>query len=267
MTRARKDEANLPHVAVPDVIASSGIQARAVHTVHTLDERLKKLSRLDSPGERAVSVERIVPEVTVNAAPPPAPVAAPEPAASSFIDRGAPMPEHYGLDRLAILPRDAEWLFVYWELKGGRLERLRFNHSAEIIDNSRWVLRVRTTAHGSYFVDVDLRAGQWYLKVAPDTQFMVELGFIGLPGQFEVLLAGNEVRTPRVSVSNVVDERWMVAREKLEALLQASGATTIPTAAVSSDASKVRAAVPVGVRSDLPRAAALFSGLWARREN
>jgi hypothetical protein len=226
-------------------------------SVRTVEERLRTLETLPSlkqtPPDTASRVKRVDPA----APPPPLPSPPPaEPTASTFIDRGAPIPAHYGMDRCIALPRDPNWIFVYWELKGGILDRLRFAHSAEVIDNSRWVLRVRTPEAGThYLVDVDLRAGQWYLKVAPDTRLRIDMGFMDQHGEFVLVLTGNDTATPRPGVSDVVDERWQIVRKELEKLLGVgTDALAIQHAAGNSSSA------PQLSRSDLPRAIGLFPG-------
>ena len=228
--------------------------------IHTTAERLKDLSVLPSLADTG-RLEKESRPVDTSVAPPSVP--APDPQPSGFVDRGAPIPEHYGMDRLVAQPRDESWVFVYWELKGGSLERLRFQHSAEVIDGARWVLRVRSLNDSTYYmVDIDLRCGQWYLKTAPDTRMMVELGLINHQGDFVCVIPGNEVRTPRAQVSDVLDERWMIKREELESLIKASGAgggvTTLHTPGGS------RESAPPLIRAEEPRTISLFSSYMAR---
>jgi hypothetical protein len=226
-------------------------------SVRTVDDRLKALGELPSLKNTTAAV--VVREKVVDAdARPPQP--APEfkePTPSTFVDRGAPIPEHYGMDRLVNLPRDPHWILSYWELRGGVLDRLRFIHSAEVIDNSRWVLRIRAARElYEYYVDVDLRAAQWYLKVSPDTRLLIDLGFIDQHSVFNCVLRGNEVTTPRSGVSDVTDERWAILREDLEKLLKVGGAD--PSIAPSSDSA------PRFSRTEQPRAIGLFSGTIAK---
>jgi hypothetical protein len=223
-------------------------------SVRTVDERLKDLGDLPSlkkaQPDSSLRAERLV---DADARPPKSAPEFKEPVPSTFVDRGGPIPEHYGMDRLVNLPRDPHWIFSYWELRGGILDRLRFGHSAEVIDNARWVLRVRATREmREYFVDVDLRAGQWYLKVSSDTRMLIDLGFIDQHGTFNCVLRGNEVTTPRSGVSDVTDERWAILREDLEKLLKVGGADS--SIAPSSDS------VPRFSRTEQPRAIGLFSG-------
>jgi hypothetical protein len=244
-------------VGTPSAAASGAATTR--ESVRTVADRLKELPEL--PSLQAAPVGGETPEniVETNAAPPPAPPPAPdaEPAPMGMIDRGSPIPDHYGMDRLVVLPRDPHWLCVYWELKGGALDRLRFQHSAEVIDNSRWVLRVRGMRDTSqYLVDIDLRAGQWYLKVAPNSRFSTELGFINPQGDFIRLLRGNESFTPGASVSNVVDERWIILRDELERLLKTGG---VDAPGIRGGAFGGSEAAPPMIRSEQPRALGLFS--------
>jgi hypothetical protein len=133
-----------------------------------------------------------------------------------------------------------------------------------VIDNSRWVLRVRTVKElREWVVDIDLRVGQWYLKVSPDTKLLVDLGFINQQGDFNLVLTGNEVNTPRAEVSNVVDERWIILREELEQLLKVGGAEALGLPAAQRPSSDK---TPRAVRSEQPRAAGLFSSYLAQME-
>ena len=243
--------------AQPPVIAPSR------ESVRTVEERLKTLDGLPSLRQSTPDTASRITRVDPASPPPPLPSPPPaEPAASTFVDRGAPIPAHYGMDRCIALPRDPNWIYVYWELKGGILDRLRFAHSAEVIDNSRWVLRVRTPDAGThYLVDIDLRAGQWYLKVAPDTRLRIDLGFMDQHGDFVLVLAGNDTATPRPGVSEIVDERWQIVRKELEKLLGVgTDALSIQRASSSSSSS------PHLSRSDLPRAIGLFPGNVAQQD-
>ncbi|MCY3023943.1 MAG: DUF4912 domain-containing protein, partial [Planctomycetota bacterium] len=206
---------------------------------------------------------------------------------SGFVDRGAPIPEQYGVDRLVVLPRDPDWVFVYWELSGRLWERLRRQHPPEALDESRWVLRVHTlheapcfsaangdparepavaasqTMGGPYLVNVDVSAGQWYLRTASDTRLVVELGFVHQDGAFVGVLRGNEASTPRPRSSNVVDERWAIQRAELEVLLRASGAAEFCARATGGPGSE---SAPRFLRSEQPRALGLFSSYLAEME-
>ena len=229
----------------------------------TVDARLKKLAKLPSL-ETPLSSEQdkiiLIDSVARPPAPPPPPE---EPAPSQLVDRGSTIPENYGLDRLVSLPRDAHWVYVYWELQGGALDRLRFHQSAEFIDNARWVLRVRpVNVASSAYVDVDMRIGQWYLHVAPGTRFAIDMGLFDQQGQFVEVLRGNEVATPGAGISAVCDERWIVLRDDLEKLLKASSAPADERSLHGSGSEHI--ALP---RSEQPRAIGIFSSYLLHKES
>ena len=228
-------------------------EAADASVVYTVDERLKKLSQLPSLQKPVADTAPVMQMKEKSTRPPDPTPPWVEPQPSKDVDRGAPIPENYGLDRLAVFPRDSNWLYAYWELHGGALERLRFQHSAEIIDNARWVLRVRPVNESySSLVDIDLRAGQWYLNVTPDNKLIIDMGFVDSHGNFVEVVKGCTVTTPRAGISQICDERWMIVREELEKLLRASGAGTETLSVASSE----RTFLP---RSEQPRAIGIFS--------
>lgn len=228
-------------------------------TVRDRNELVEELPSLkEFPAPEADEIEK--PVVDAEAVPPPAPPPPPpEPQASGLIDRGLPIPDHYGMDRVQALVRDPHWVFVYWELKGGVLERLRFKYSGDVMAQARWVLKIDAPlAQQTQIVDIDLRTPGWYLKVAPGNRYRVELGCFTPDGVYEPICASREVATPSVGISPVVSESWMVHREDLENLLQAGGAVWSQWLGGASERA------PGLVRTDFPRAAAFFSGRFGQ---
>ncbi|HEY3319196.1 MAG TPA: DUF4912 domain-containing protein [Planctomycetota bacterium] len=130
--------------------------------------------------------------------------------AAPFVDHGPFLSDNYGLDRLVAMVRDPEWVFLYWELNGCALRQLTSVHAADAKRGLRWVLRVSSLCDmSSYMVDVDVGAGNWYLKVAPAACLRVELGFTDMQDQFLSLVKSDEVRMPKATVSASLEERWM----------------------------------------------------------
>src|ERR1043166_3372243 len=70
----------------------------SVETIRTLDERLKSLPTMrslnSSPSRPVITDGHVADSV------PPSPPRPQEPLPAGFVDRGAPIPEHYGMDRL-----------------------------------------------------------------------------------------------------------------------------------------------------------------------
>lgn len=140
----------------------------------------------------------------------PAPVSAPEPV-PQIVDRGAPLPLHYGQDRLTLLVRDPFWVFCYWELEGPAREELKRRLGQDAFDGARWVLRLHTSlASHPQDVDVQVGASNWYLNVADNTEYFGELGIITRKGDFVGLVNSNRVRTPRSGMSQEHGQDWMI---------------------------------------------------------
>lgn len=264
--KGRKDEPASPPVQPPpsSVDGLSGVPAGPDVLTSSARERvLDRLPSLDlyatassASGARLPSAGREQPAVDAEAAPPPPPPAPPlllaAPEGAPFVDRGLPIPGHYGMDVVVALARDPHWLFVYWELAGGSLERLRFKYSSELVDHARWVLRVESTpATQRQLVDIDLKSGSWHLKVLPERRYRIELGFFNPRGDLEVVCRSREAATPRGGLSPLLDEAWGVGREDLGRLLDAAGAGRTQESGASA---------PAAPRAEHPRAAAFFSG-------
>ena len=173
---------------------------------------------------------------------PMAPAVAPSPAAP-FGDIYAdprPLPQAYGRTRLALLVRDPEWIFAYWEIS--EEDRRRFG-----IDGGparKIALRVHDVTQGdpdargatkSYFVNVTPFASSWYLHVAtPARAWLVDLGVFDEAGRFLVIARSNRVATPRDSVSDRIDEQWMTAdEERFQEVFRSSGGLSIHDIATS----------------------------------
>jgi hypothetical protein len=177
------------------------------------------------------------------------------------------------VDRVVILARDPHWAFVYWELSSATVARLHTQHGAAMPEHPHWALCVHTlrrpgcsgpddASGGPHFVDVDIHAGQWYLKTAPDTHLAVDLGFVSPQGEYVCVLRGNQVATPRPAASDVSDERWWILRPELEQLLRAGA----PGWSIPATGSASPETAPRFLRSEQPRAAPLFSSYLAHLE-
>jgi len=143
-------------------------------------------------------------------------IAAPEP--HLFIDRGPELPGYYGQDKVFAMVRDPNWLYTYWDLTGGARERL-----AGVAASGVWVLRVYNTAAGSYDdIPVLIEGGNWYLPVASDTEYRVEIGVLDRSGKFHIGAASSPIRTPRMGISQLIDEEWLILEDEFRQLMDFS---------------------------------------------
>ena len=198
-----------------------GIRGRTRMKRAALVQALQQQTQRHATAKKTVAVAARALLATPASARPPKreepPPAAPTP---PYIDRGKPIPLTYGRDVLRTLARDPEWLFVYWELTPRRLADLRGTY-AEILHRP-WHLRVVDAESGpAALVPVFLAACSWYLRVQPQREYRVELGFSD-GDAFVPVLVSNPARTPRNAISERVDEEWMVLKRDLVKMLKLS---------------------------------------------
>ncbi len=166
-----------------------------------LPELKDELSRLRQPAAKSP----VRPQASSRMEPKPTPAPA-----THFVDRGAPLSDRYGTDRLVMLVRDPYWVFCYWELDGPARDQLRRRHGDDVFNNARWVLRLHSSAlDHSLDVDIHAEAVNWYINVADNSEHFAEIGIISRSGQFLPLAVSNRVKTPRGGMSDEVGYEWM----------------------------------------------------------
>lgn len=140
------------------------------------------------------------------------------------------LPREYGETMAALLPRDPNWMYVYWEITPGSKARIIREHGSEVFENGRQVLRVYAAdapgAEGPMHFDVPvmLEAGNWYVHVQDAGRaYCCELGLVLPAGEFIGIVRSNTVTLPPGRVSDVMDENWMAVSGDFDRLLQLSG--------------------------------------------
>ena len=140
------------------------------------------------------------------------------------------LPREYGETMAALLPRDPNWMFVYWEITPASRAGVARAHGTDVFEKSRQVLRVHDAAASTgkapaYFdISVMLEAGSWYVRVQEaGRSYCCELGLILPSGDFLGIVKSNTVVLPPGRVSEVMDEKWMAVSGDFEKLLQLSG--------------------------------------------
>lgn len=138
----------------------------------------------------------------------------------TYIDRGLPIPESYGYDRLVGLVRDPVWLFCYWELNGGRILEVRDQRGQSFIDACAWVLRVYRVHEGvAIDNEIDPGLGNWYVHVGGTGQYQLELALLSPDGEWITLLVSQLIATALKGPSDVIDDQWRMSPEDEEVLL------------------------------------------------
>ena len=140
-----------------------------------------------------------------------------------YIDRGLPLPQTYGEDRITAMAKDPNWIFAYWELTGPRKMEVEKQCGRETLENAAWVLRVHDCALSRWSdIRIDVGAGNWYIPVSEDRRFRVEIGVVTPEGRFIPFASSKELQTPRSGPSPEVSEGWMVSDETFRKFLAVS---------------------------------------------
>lgn len=149
-------------------------------------------------------------------------------------EQGRALPEGYGRTEAALLPRDPNWMFTYWEITEDRKRNIRRERGADIFEKSRPVVRVYDVTGVADFdgknslryfdIPVMLDARNWYVNVQDGGKsYCCEIGIIMPDGNFLGIVRTNVVNLPAGRVSDVTDEKWMTVSEDFDKLLQLSG--------------------------------------------
>ncbi len=151
----------------------------------------------------------------------PMPVAAATP--SFFQETVGDLPAGYGDHFIYLLVRDPHWMYAYWEIQRDReqtaLESLGGNWAK--VKSVLRIYNLSLSTAGTCFSDIVLRnmSENWYIEVEPNSSYVVEIGLLHEDGRFVMLVRSNVVTTPRITMSDVLDEEWMgIDFEKMYAL-------------------------------------------------
>jgi hypothetical protein len=122
------------------------------------------------------------------------------------------LPQGYGEERIALLVRDPQTAFAYWELPQGWLDQERARAGADArlcirIYDVTGVLFDGTNASAFFDQEVYERIGSWYFDLGRSGRsFCAELGLRSADGNFRTLVRSNVATMPRESFSDALDE-------------------------------------------------------------
>lgn len=133
------------------------------------------------------------------------------------------IPAGYDIDRILAMVRDPRWIFTYWEVADSTYRELERRFGGDW-PKCRMILRVHDLNRGAHS-DITVTGGarNWYIQVEPEGRYQIALGLVTPDGEFYEIILSNIVETPRVSVSDIIDDRWMVPDELFDLIFSASG--------------------------------------------
>ena len=201
MTREQNKMSNLHKLSVRDLkkrAAEHGVEGRSRMDRAQLLEALLNVGN-GSPGN-------VPGEPPPSDCPPPA-----EPTAPPYLDRGRPIPDTYGDDRLCIMISGARRGYVYWELSGSVTERFRLAYGEDILRSSQWILRVCSLrCREARDIPISVSSSRWFVDLEPGRLYLVHLGFYDEGGGFVSVLTSAPKATPVETVSSILDESWPI---------------------------------------------------------
>jgi len=135
------------------------------------------------------------------------------------------IPKEYGIDRIVAMVRDPHWLFTYWEVTTQRYDELERMLKDEWPQCKTILLIYDGTKRKKVHSDIEpgTEARNWYINVPSGRRFVIAVGILSPDGRFIEIARSNTVETPSGTVSDVVDDRWMVPEEIFERIFAASG--------------------------------------------
>jgi hypothetical protein len=132
------------------------------------------------------------------------------------------IPPDYQDTRMVLMVRDPYWLYAYWNVNSETQMQLSAS-SGRKYEELHLVLRVYDVTdikfngtNSNFYFDISLLhiTNNWYINVSnPNRSFCVDLGYVRENGTFVTIVRSNIVTTPRDSVSDVIDEEWMIIEE------------------------------------------------------
>lgn len=139
------------------------------------------------------------------------------------------LPEGYGTTEAVLLPRDPNWMFIYWEIADQTKAGVRAKHGTDIFEKAKQVIRVHDiTSDADARKDFDnpvlLEAGSWYINVPESGRtYYCEVGLCTPEGGFINLVRTNNVPLPAGRLSDAADEHWLSVTPDFDKLLKLSG--------------------------------------------
>lgn len=151
-------------------------------------------------------------------------------------------PDTYGINRIRLLVKDPEWLFVHWDVDPESLAELRGAVGERTVALSKLTLRIADPGNGGMSV-VLLPPGvrSWYVRADTTRRaYRAELGLTLPSGEFRCLAESNTIVTPRVGPSAERARRVLLYKQAQlipSDVALAVGAEEVRSASAASSAS------------------------------
>ncbi|PRX34904.1 hypothetical protein BX659_102222 [Orenia metallireducens] len=132
------------------------------------------------------------------------------------------LPKKYGIDKIVLQVKNPKTAHLYWEYSTGRLDQLLSQLGYEDINDDVLVLRVYNLSldrnyNNYYEIGIKLADDSCYLNdLEVNNIYLVRLGALDKEGEFHSILESNTIKMPINSVSDMLDQEWMIVQSKME---------------------------------------------------
>lgn len=134
-----------------------------------------------------------------------------DPEVLASVDEGLPeLPGGYGESRIALLPRDPQWAYAYWDVPNEHKEDLRRQGGQQLALRLCDVTDIDVNHQRPHSVQeypCDELAREWYLPIpVSDRDYVAEVGYRAYDGRWLLLARSAPVRIPPVYPSDWVED-------------------------------------------------------------
>lgn len=134
------------------------------------------------------------------------------------------LPSGYNDTKITALVRDPYWIYAYWEISNEKIEEVK-KTILDIWNCSKTILRVYdvtdiifngSNAHSFFDITLNSLSNYWYINTGvPDRSYCVDIGVLTPDNKFYLFARSNVVKTPRNTISNILDEEWLLSEEEV----------------------------------------------------
>lgn len=142
-------------------------------------------------------------------------------------DKYSELPAGYNDTKIVVMVRDPYWIYAYWEVNQDKIEEIKRMVGISW-DHSKTILRIYdvtdiifdgSNAHRYFDIELIGFVNNWYINTgAPDRSYCVDIGVLTPDNRFYLVARSNVVTTPRDTVSDILDEEWLISEEEMSML-------------------------------------------------
>ncbi|MCK8817322.1 DUF4912 domain-containing protein [Natroniella sulfidigena] len=133
--------------------------------------------------------------------------------------------EEYGENKIVMQVKNPTSAHIYWEFTTEQANHILAKLGYQDLSQVALILRLYDlTISKEYDINTTLEHRDWYInELNPGHNYLVKLGIIDNETKFHPIVESNPIKTPRNTVSDNLDEEWMIVEDKLEKIYLLSG--------------------------------------------